>query len=138
MQWSRQVIMLGAVTVCLGVWGSAPQGQAQEMPCTEEIRTYCADVQPGQGRILRCLKQHESQLAPACVNRVAQLETTFSGTLAACREDWVAVCYHPHAGAGKGEVVGCLTASEAKLSKGCKDALRQVEPGEGRRRRDMP
>lgn len=138
MQRSRQAIMLAAVTLCVGVWGSPVRAQSDDMPCTEEIRTYCADVMAGQGRIVRCLKEHGSQLSPACVHRVAELEATFSGSLAACREDWVALCYHPRAGPGKNEVFGCLKANEPNLSKGCQNALRKSAPSQGRRQRETP
>ncbi len=34
--------------------------------CEGDIKTHCASVQPGGGRILNCLKQHEATLTPAC------------------------------------------------------------------------
>lgn len=34
--------------------------------CQPDIQKFCANVAAGQGRILKCLKAHESELAPAC------------------------------------------------------------------------
>ncbi len=34
--------------------------------CGGDIKTYCAKVQPGEGRILKCLKQNETTLSPTC------------------------------------------------------------------------
>jgi hypothetical protein len=34
--------------------------------CEGDIKTHCASVQPGGGRILNCLKKHEAALTPAC------------------------------------------------------------------------
>jgi len=106
--------------------------RAQDIPCTEEIRTFCADVQPGGGRIMQCLKTNESKLSPACVRRIDDLRSAFSGPVgAACRDDWAALCYHPKASTGRQEMVQCLQANRANLSGGCRKAL---ESAEGTRR----
>lgn len=34
--------------------------------CAAEHRQFCADVAPGGGRIVRCLRQHVARAAPAC------------------------------------------------------------------------
>jgi hypothetical protein len=107
------------------------------MPCTEEIQRFCADVQPGGGRILQCLKRNESQLSHACVKRMDDFQAAVSGPLgAACREDWVAVCYHPRASTDRRAMVQCLEANQARLSPGCQKAL-QSSGGKGQRSRGM-
>ena len=105
---------------------------AQDMPCTEEIRTFCADVQPGGGRILQCLKTNEAKLPPACVRRIDDLRAAFSGPVgAACRDDWAALCYHPKASTDRQAMLQCLQANQAQVSTGCQKALRE---GTGPRR----
>ena len=119
----RQLFFCGAVAV--GVFGLALSGavRAQEIPCSEEIRTFCADVQPGGGRILQCLKNNESKLSMACAQRFHDLQGTMSGPLAACRDDWVAYCYHPRASTGRQEMIQCLQANLPKVSTGCQKVL---------------
>ena len=34
--------------------------------CRADEAKFCKDVRPGGGRIIRCLKQHEAELSPAC------------------------------------------------------------------------
>lgn len=34
--------------------------------CKEDIQKYCKDVPRGEGRIIRCMKQHEAALSPEC------------------------------------------------------------------------
>ena len=34
--------------------------------CKPDAEKFCKGVAPGQGRILRCLKEHEAQLSPVC------------------------------------------------------------------------
>ena len=49
---------------------STPAGA--EQPCRPEAQKLCSGVQPGGGRIIACLKQHESELSPQCQKLVAQ------------------------------------------------------------------
>jgi hypothetical protein len=34
--------------------------------CKPDAEKFCKGIRPGQGRILACLKSHQSDLAPAC------------------------------------------------------------------------
>ncbi len=34
--------------------------------CETDTKRFCADVKPGGGRLLKCLHEHEKELAPAC------------------------------------------------------------------------
>jgi len=34
--------------------------------CGADAKKFCKGIRPGQGRILACLKSHQSELAPAC------------------------------------------------------------------------
>ena len=137
MKPSRTVILLGAVALVpfTGVGPSA--GQAQEMPCTQEIQALCSDVQLGGGRILQCLKNNESKLSPACVKRVHDFEAALSGPLGVCRDDWVAYCYHPR-GSGDEGMLQCLQMNEASVSKGCQKALEGMGGKRGKPRGALP
>jgi len=128
----RGSLLLGAVAGGL-LCGMLPSSaRAQDLPCTEEIRTFCADVQPGGGRILQCLKANEAKLPPACVRRIDDLRAAFSGPVgAACRDDWAALCYHPKASTDRQAMLQCLQANQAQVSTGCQKALRE---GTGPRR----
>jgi hypothetical protein len=132
----RRYVIAGAVAA--GFLGVVLSGGAfaQEIPCTEEIRTFCAEVQPGGGRILQCLKANEAKLSLACTKRVGELEGAVSGPLGACRDDWAALCYHPRALTGRQEMIHCLQAHQAKLSTGCQKAL-QSTGGKGQRSRGV-
>jgi len=132
----RQLFVCGAVAVGVFSLVRSDAVRAQEIPCTEEIRTFCADVQPGGGRILQCLKENATKLSPACTGRVNDLQETVSGPLGACRDDWVAQCYHPRASTGRQEMIQCLQANQATLSAGCQKALREVS-GKRQQQRGM-
>ncbi len=42
------------------------QMKAAHQACDGDIQKFCKDVKPGQGRIVRCLKEHEKELSAEC------------------------------------------------------------------------
>lgn len=43
-------------------------------PCSTEEKKFCAQIVPGQGRILECLKSHRKQLSSECHSAIFQVE----------------------------------------------------------------
>jgi hypothetical protein len=126
MRMPRRFVFFGAVALGLFGAGLSEDASAQDIPCTEEIRTLCADVQPGGGRILQCLKANDAKLSPACTQRVSELQELVSGPLGACRDDFAAHCYHPRTSTSRQAVIQCLQANRANVSPGCQQALQGV------------
>jgi hypothetical protein len=46
--------------------GPARADHHEEGPCREDAKRLCAGIEPGEGRIVKCLKEHEAQVSPAC------------------------------------------------------------------------
>jgi hypothetical protein len=40
--------------------------QGQRGPCADDIARFCKDVKPGEGRLVKCIEEHEKELSPAC------------------------------------------------------------------------
>jgi hypothetical protein len=38
--------------------------------CTNDIEKFCKGVEPGQGRIARCLEEHHPALSPTCAEKM--------------------------------------------------------------------
>jgi hypothetical protein len=36
--------------------------------CAQDVKQFCADVQPGGGRIKECMRSHASELSSKCVS----------------------------------------------------------------------
>ena len=128
-------IIIGVAIVSLGVAGNlfAQESLIDTVAngCKTEITTYCKDVKPGEGRILACLYAYEDKLSGKCeyalYDAAARLERAVAAlTYVAkeCEADIVANCSGVKA--GEGRVLQCLEKNEAKVSKRCKGAIKDV------------
>jgi hypothetical protein len=41
-------------------------GREAKASCQSDVEKFCGKVTPGEGRIIACLQQHQSDLTPAC------------------------------------------------------------------------
>ena len=48
------------------------EGRAAMRACAPDAAKLCRDVKPGEGRVIECLKSHQSELSPACAQVVAR------------------------------------------------------------------
>ncbi len=115
---------LGTSTAIIaGLVLSAPapgQGQGQAaQACAPDIQAHCAGIPQGEGRIAKCLREHQQQLSPACQRGMAQAATLMKEVVAACEDDIHRYC----AGAAPGTAKECLRTNFRELSFGCKREL---------------
>src|SRR6266446_5552474 len=84
-------------------------------PCAEDTKKFCKDVQPGGGRILKCLKEHETELSQACKDQRAQMKEKIIEKLkdfqAACKDDIQSHCKEVKVGGGR--ILKCLKENES-------------------------
>lgn len=99
--------------------------------CQEELKSYCAQVTPGRGRVLACLYAHGDKLSGACefalYDAAVQLERAVAAlTYVAkeCDDDVDQLCADVEMGDGR--IVTCLNENEAKISARCNRALSDV------------
>ena len=99
--------------------------------CDKEIKTYCKDVTPGEGRVLACLYAHEDKLTGQCeyalYDAAAQLERFVAAlTYVAneCEDDLEKYCANIQP--GQGRLLACLDKNKKKITKRCTQALKDV------------
>jgi hypothetical protein len=99
--------------------------------CKMEIEKYCAQVTPGQGRVLACLYAHEDKLSAKCeyalYDAAAQLEravAALSYVANECDADLDKYCSSITPGGGR--LLECLDRHDKQVSKRCKQALKDV------------
>lgn len=129
-------LMVIAAALLLLVGASA--ALAQEGPietvakgCQAELVKYCAEVTPGQGRVLSCLYAYGDKLSPKCefalYDAAVQLERAVAAltfVASECDEDMDKFC--ASIAPGEGRLLDCLGKNKAKVSKRCLGALQDV------------
>jgi hypothetical protein len=113
---------------------AAMQGQlgAQVLEgCSSELAQYCAEVTPGEGRLLACLYAHGDKLSGPCefalFDAAARLERAISAityVASECRAELETHCANVEVGDGR--VAQCLKDHASDLSPGCNQALTNV------------
>jgi hypothetical protein len=103
--------------------GSAAMAQEAGKPCAGDIKTLCAGIQPGEGRLKACIKSHLAGLSETCNDRVLTVAVTGK----ACKADVAKLC----AGVvpGTGGLRTCIKSHIAELSDPCKDAMSRAAAG---------
>jgi len=117
-----------AVMIVAALWTGlvlAAAGEAQgQGPCADDAAKFCKDVQPGGGGIMRCIKEHENDLSPACKERVAEMKKRLQEVREACQDDALKFCKDLNPGSGR--IVNCLKEHENELSPECKAGMERA------------
>ncbi len=117
------VFIVAALVATSAMAAPAPgagQGQGNG-PCSEDMAKFCKDVQPGGGRIMKCMKEHENDLSPACKQHIAQVKERVKEAKAACEDDVMRFCKDVKPGGGR--IIRCLKDHENELSPDCKEKM---------------
>src|SRR5262245_45126790 len=97
-----------AIALC-----TASMVAAQQAECSGDIDKFCKDVQVGEGRTLKCLREHEAELSGPCK---AQLNT--AAQYMACVDDGIRLC--PGLQPSWAKLIKCLRTHTTDLSSACR------------------
>ena len=98
---------------------------AQEsLICADDIEKYCKDTKPGGGRLLNCLKEHETELSESCRGKISELYGIIKGCEQACSGDIAQFCKEVQP--GEGRIIKCLKEREKELSPSCSKKLEMI------------
>jgi len=139
---AQAVLMLG-VTALIAPAGARTPGQDTQAlmqseldqqvlnGCNAELVQHCAEVTPGEGRLLACLYAHGDKLSGQCefalYDAAAQLERAISAityVASECRSELQTHCANVQP--GEGRIAQCLLNHSSELSPGCDQALTDV------------
>lgn len=111
------LIVFIAMAAGLGLW-AAPQAFAEKGACKDDVAKFCKDVQPGEGRIIKCMKEHENELSPGCKANLAEMKEKMKEAREECKDDVARFCNGVKPGGGR--IVSCLKEHENELAPQCK------------------
>ncbi|MBW1842344.1 MAG: hypothetical protein JRI75_11225 [Deltaproteobacteria bacterium] len=99
--------------------------------CKKELKSYCANVTPGEGRILACLYAHGDKLSGQCEYALYDAAVQLERAVAAlsylaneCDADLEKYC--SSVTPGQGRLIDCLDKNSKNISKRCKQAVKDV------------
>ncbi len=125
MQMNWLALVAGAFCLFMAAGVSA---ESVDKPCVADAEKLCKGVQPGDGRVARCMKEHENELSPGCKENIGKLKEKIRDVAEACKDDAAKLCKDTKP--GQGRILRCLKQHEGELSPACKE---QMTPPRGRR-----
>ncbi len=120
---------LQPVALCTfaALWLTANGALAQQpgiaKACAGDIKSLCAGVTPGEGRLEACIKTHSGELSEAC--QTALLKD--AAIRKRCAADIKQNCAGVPSGSGA-RLEACMKAHLANLSDACKEAVGSATP----------
>lgn len=127
---------MAAAIIAILVFGGAASAQQSLIEsvakgCDKEIKTYCKDVMAGEGRVLACLYAYEDKLSGKCeyalydaAVRLQRAITALAYVANECEADLHAFCSDIQPGGGR--LLDCIEKNDAKVSKRCKQAMKDT------------
>ena len=96
--------------------------------CEADIKQYCSQVTPGEGRLLHCAAAHEDKLSGQCsyalyqaASLLEQLSMAIVYVAESCETEIKTLCGDVKA--GEGRILSCLEGNSEALGEPCTKAL---------------
>ncbi|MDG0817324.1 cysteine rich repeat-containing protein [Bdellovibrio svalbardensis] len=102
-----------------------------EKPCEQDMATFCGTVEPGEGRVMKCMKENESKLSPACKSHIEKMKKEMKHVKEACHDDYEKFCSEEKP--GKGRVMKCMKEHKDEMSQACKDEMNKMKHKKGKK-----
>jgi hypothetical protein len=103
-----------------------------ESACAKDIKKYCSNVTPGEGRLIYCMQAYEDKISPSCAFELEEAATSVLTTgdalkdaVMACKAEITGVCGKIQP--GQGRIAACLLANKSTASTGCVEAIKKIE-----------
>jgi hypothetical protein len=106
--------------------------------CESDLKSYCSNVSPGEGRIALCMLAHEDKLSDKCfgalfdaAERIDLAVSNIGRAAEICEADIASHCGSVAPGGGR--IMQCLIDKSAELSSACRS---EVDGFRGRMRKN--
>lgn len=123
-------LTLGILAVAAAAPAVAQESVAEYLmkACEADLKQYCSQVTPGEGRLLHCVAAHEDKLSGQCeyalyqaASALEQLSAAIVYVARSCETEITSLCSDVEA--GEGRILACLEENGASLGDPCKKAL---------------
>ena len=123
-------VALGALVLAIAVPAVAQDSLLEYVvtSCEADLKQYCSQVTPGEGRLLHCVAAHEDKLSGQCsyalyqaASLLEQLSVAIVYVAQSCETEIKSMCGDVKA--GEGRILACLESNGESLGDSCKKAL---------------
>lgn len=114
---NKSIFAILASQVLLISLAAQPSGN-QKNVCKADVKKYCGEVQPGDGKIIQCLISNESRLSQACKLHVGN----WNNVRFACQQDQQKYCK----GLTNAKLQQCIRKNRKNFSAACKGAVNKA------------
>ncbi len=126
------ILLLFLALLPVAAWAEDDVVEAALKACEPEIKAYCSQVTPGEGRLLACFYAHGDKISLRCEYGLylaaAELEefvTAVSYLAAQCADDLMKHCSDVEM--GEGRVASCLLEHKEEATEACQKAINETE-----------
>src|ERR1700710_2922623 len=117
-----KTVLAVSVVILLSATSSIAQSPTAKA-CADDVKSLCAGIQPGDGRVRACIKSHFSDVSAPC----QVLLVKAAAISKACSADVKKVCADVKPGAGRMDT--CLKSHLSEISDTCREAVSQAAAG---------
>jgi hypothetical protein len=120
----RSTLLIIIGTVCVILYSGLYAYAEEPLLCADDIEKFCKGIKPGGGRLLNCLKAHETELSAPCCEKMSELQGIIKECDEACSGDIAKYCKDVQPGGGR--IMKCLKEHEKELSPSCSAKLEMI------------
>jgi hypothetical protein len=91
----------------------------EQKPCMDELEKFCKEVRPGEGRIIKCLQEHDRELSSVCRDKVRSVMKKLEEAKQACAPDIGKFC--ADVVPGEGRLIKCMSPHFEELTPACRE-----------------
>ncbi len=97
--------------------------------CGTDMQQFCANMQPGDGKLRDCMNQHQNELTAKCRDFREEARARWTAMHEkfekACKDDVSKFCSDIKPGMGR--MTDCLQSHATELSSGCRDETQAMQ-----------
>ena len=94
-------------------------------PCAKDVQTLCPGIEPGDGRIAKCMRENKDKLSAECKAQKEKMKAAFKEVKEACQDDVEKFCGEMKP--GRGRIMKCMKEHKEQLSPACKAEVEEMK-----------
>lgn len=90
-------------------------------PCAKDRETLCAGIEPGDGRMMKCMMENQDKLSAECKAHHEKMKAHMKDMKESCADDVEKFCGDVKP--GRGRVMKCMKKHKEEVSAACKEEM---------------